>query len=696
MLKKILRPLITYFTLGVDENTSINDQKKITLLHIFCNTWHLFTLLTFVEDFYNGRLMLASYAFMLVVVCSVQVLLYRKQLFVASLLFITGLSFTAFIYSNYIYTEELLEYYFLLPPSIALIYVDDRRLNTVILIGCLLGMYLPNLYFNHYPQSVLNNMNPPFLFFSIFIVISYFKNLNIRNEKILETKTKQLQELDAFKSQFFTNISHEIRTPLTLINGYNGDLTAISDSPEIQESQKNIKKQVGKITAIVNSVLDLAKIQSSNFGLELKLTNVSDLIRKQYMNFEPLFHQKKVAFHLSSGTTDHFALTDPVFFEKAINNLIVNALKYTDSGEVAIGCYPENGQLVIKISDTGIGIDESNHESVFTRFYQVNNDINQSGGSGVGLAFCKEIIELHQGRISLKSELNEGSEFIISLPLQATQPKISPVKESSRVLNEVSADETVTLQNDHSGFRFLIVDDNDDMRQYLMTVLSGFHCLQASNGAEALEIIDQNQIDLIITDYMMPTLNGYDLIAKLKEENNDVPVIMLTAKTDFDTKLSALRLGIDDYVTKPFEKAELLVRITNCISNRSSKKSYLEENNIAVEELKEDPFIEQLKEYVMDNSDNTSLNQDMIASAFNVSKKTFYRRVKGMTGLSPNNFIREIRLQKAREMSRANPNLSLKELSFEAGFSHASYFSKMFEKRFGIKPWGTGSQHAGI
>ncbi|MEM9338520.1 MAG: response regulator [Bacteroidota bacterium] len=691
MLKKLLHPLIAYFTLGTDKNTSINDRKKITLLHIFCNTWHLFTLFSFIEDFYNDQLLPVSYVTMLMTVITVQVLLYRKKLFASSLLFVIGLAMTTFIFSNYVYIEELLEYYFLLPPSIALIYIDNRKLNVVILVICLLGLYIPNLYFHHYPRTVLNNMNPPFLFFSIFIVISYFKNLNIRNEKILEAKTRQLQELDEFKSQFFTNISHEVRTPLTLINGYNSDLITVSDSPEIQKIQQNVKKQIHKITDIVDSVLDLAKIRSSNFSLQLKSTNVSEIIRKQYMNFEPLFHQKNIDFHLSSDTIDYYAHTDTVFFEKALNNLIINALKYTPSGTVTVDTYQKNKQLVLKVSDTGIGIAERDLEHVFDRFYQVNNDINQSGGSGIGLAFCKEIIELHRGNISLKSQLDEGSEFIITMPLEKSLPKMVSQEKTQTREQETEVPEAVEKTEDEEanlpGHRFLIVDDNDDMRKYLATVLADSHCLQASNGSEALEVIDQNEIDFIITDYMMPVLNGYDLVNRLKQKNVNVPIIMLTAKTDSDTRVDVLQLGIDDYVTKPFDKEELLARIRNCIRNHTSRNSYNEENNINLTDSQEDLFINQLKEYITENSGNMDLNQEMIANAFNVSKSSFYRKVKSNTGMSPNDFIREIRLQEARLILQDNPAILLKELSFKVGFHHTSYFSRIYEKRFGIKPW---------
>lgn len=684
MIKKIRVLFNNYIRLGADENTSENDLKKNMLLHIFCNTWLLFVLFSFIEDFINDRLvMIMSYIIMLIFIVNVQVLQYYKKFYIASILFVFYLTITCFFFSNYIYKAELLEYYFLLPPAISLIYIDNKKANILILIVCLTGLYVPNLYFKHYPISVLNNMNPPFLFFSFFIIVSYFKNLNIKNEQILKAKTEELEELDKFKSQFFTNISHEIRTPLTLINGHVSELKIFADKiPTIATVQTGIKKQINTITDMVDNVLDLAKTQSSQFSLHLKSVNVSELVRKQCLSFEPLFKQKNIAFNISENSEDYIAKIDVVFLERAINNILINALKYTDEGEAVISISEQNQYILIAISDTGIGIAKNDIETVFNRFYQVNNNINKSGGSGVGLAFSKDIIELHNGQLLLESEPNTGSTFTIALPLEKSQPRMT----KTNLVPIVKEKELIQQENAKiSTANFLIVDDNYDMRKYLISVLQNYTCLEASNGFEALNIIEQQTIDFIITDYMMPKLNGYELVTKLKENNSTTPIIMLTAKTDADTKLDVLKLGIDDYITKPFDKEELLTRIENCTNNYTSRNSYNEVHDIQAPDYN-DSFIVQLKHYVYEKSYDTNLNQDIIAQEFNVSTSSFYRKIKSHTGLSPNNFIKEIKLQKAREILEKDPTILLKQLALEVGFTHDTYFSKLYTKRFGVKP----------
>ncbi|GAA3640689.1 hybrid sensor histidine kinase/response regulator transcription factor [Flavivirga jejuensis] len=684
IIKKITALFYTNTSLGIDENTSENDFKKIKLLNIFCNSWILFVLFSFIEDFFKDQLINMSYIIMLFFIASVKILQYYKKHFIASIVCIFNLTIMILLFSNYMYKAELLEYYFLLPPAVSLIYIDNKKINIFVLIICLSGFYFPNLHFKHYPVSVFNNMNPPFLFYGVFIVVSYFKNLNIRNEKILEAKTKELEQLDKFKSQFFTNISHEIRTPLTLIQGQVSELEKYTEKTlPIIAIEKGIKKQINAITNMVDNVLDLAKMQSSQFSLQFKLANVSELVRKQYLDFEPLFDQKNIAFNISENMEDYIAKIDTVFLERAITNILINALKYTDVGMVTINLSEENQEVLIKVSDTGIGIAKANMKNVFNRFYQVNNDINKSGGSGgIGLAFSKEIIELHNGQLLLESTPNKGSTFTIKLALEKKQPRIT----STNTIPDAIKKEHILKENAKiSGSNFLIVDDNYDMRKHIVSILPNNTCFEASNGLEALKIIEQEAIDFIITDYMMPKLNGYEFVAKLKEHNNKTPIIMLTARTDINTKLDVLKLGIDDYVTKPFDKKELLTRIKNCIKNDTSRNSYNEVHNIELERYS-DSFITELKRYIYEKSYDRNLNQDSIAETFNISKSSFYRKIKSHTGLSPNNFIKEIRLQKAREILEKNPTILLKQLALEVGFNNDTYFSKIYTKRFGTRP----------
>ena len=683
MAKKIGELFNTYIRLGVDENTSDNDLKKIMLLHVFCNVWHLISLFSFIEDFFKDQVIIMVYIAMLFFVASVQLLQFYKWFLTARILFVFNLIAVSFILSNFLFKAELIEYFFLLPPSMSLIFIDKKKINLAILIISFCLFFIPNLFLEHYPISVFNNLSVSSIFFSIYIMVSYFKNLNNKNEKRLEAKTKELEELDTFKSQFFTNISHEIRTPLTLINGQVSELENYTDkAPPIATIQKGIQKQINTITDMVDNVLDLAKMQSSKFRLQLRSVNVSELVYKQYLNFESLFKQKNIAFSISENKEDYMAKIDPLFLERAINNLLINALKYTDEGSVFIRLFEQDKHLLVAISDTGIGIAKKDIATVFNRFYQVNNDINKSGGSGVGLAFSKEIVELHHGHLLLESEPNAGSTFTIKLALEKKEPSIPNINTPNICLKK---EPSILENNKIAPSNFLIVDDHHDMRKYLVSILPNDTCFEASNGLEALEIIEQETIDFIITDYMMPKLNGHELITKLKEQNNTTPIIMLTAKTDTPTKLDVLKLGIDDYITKPFDKEELLTRIKNCIKNYTSRSNYNKRQTIEISEY-DDCFVKQLKNYIYKKSHDVSLNQEIIAQEFNISKSSFYRKIKSSTGLSPNNFIKEVKLQKARETLEKHPTILLKQLALEVGFTHHTYFSKIYTQRFGVKP----------
>ncbi len=692
LLQKFKNIILTNYyaiiNLGIREGDSTTEIKRIKLLNLFCIAWHVRTILEFIDDdLTNKPLLLSLFDFfiMVLIVGGIQFLQYKRKLLTARLLFICSILFLTFMYANYIYTANFLEYYFMLVPGTTLIFIDNKKINWAIIFTAFIFMYFPNFYFNHY-SAAYSNFSIIFLFFGVLIMVNYFKNLNLKNEKALEIKSTELEELDKFKSQFFTNISHEIRTPLTLIKGHADDLKNLSSKDvKIEAIQQNINQQINSITEIVDNVLDLAKMKSSNFKLKTKHANISDLIEKIYLSFESLFYQKNIDFDLSLNSKNYITNIDPIFIERALNNILLNALKYTEKGSVTLDVSRKKQFLNITVSDTGIGISKNNIENIFNRFYQVNNDINQSGGSGIGLAFSKEIIELHEGTLTAKSKPNIGSSFIITLPLTPKKTaQETPIKTSSVTNNLLKS---LPKNNIESNTIFLIVDDNLDMRKYLKSILQNYTCLEAKNGIEALEIAQNRKVDFIITDYMMPKMNGLTLITNLNKRKNRIPIIMLTAKNDIDSKLEVLNLGIDDYVTKPFEKEELLIRINNAIKNYHNKVKYNEENNLGTFSIpKEKDLLKEIELHVNNNSDKKELNQDFLSEKFNISKSSLYRHIKSKTGMSPKEFITEIRLQKARRILENNSDILLKQLALEVGFQHTSYFSTIFTNRFGYKP----------
>mgnify|MGYP000642757103 CR=1 FL=1 len=382
------------------------------------------------------------------------------------------------------------------------------------------------------------------------------------------------------------------------------------------------------------------------------------------------------------------AATHALYLERAINNIIVNAIKYTPrKGSITLNITKTNEQVLLTITDTGIGISKKDINLICNRFYQADNDINKAGGSGIGLAFSKQILELHKGNLTIKSELNKGSSFILTFPLVTSITKkesiFTPAQEKD---NSNQIKQHVKISNS-STYNILIVDDNFEMRNYLKTLLNKYNCIEAENGEEALDILVTEKIDFVLTDYMMPVMNGLNLIKQIKKKEFNVPILMLTARSDFKSKLNVLRLGIDDYLNKPFEKEELLIRIEKALLNHKNRTHFIIDEAVKKTELEvNNQWIKKIKEHIYKECNNASMTQEDIALHFNLSKSSLHRKIKSETGLTPNAFITEVKLQKARGLIDQHPNILLKSLALEVGYLRASYFSKLYEQRFGIKP----------
>ena len=315
-----------------------------------------------------------------------------------------------------------------------------------------------------------------------------------------------------------------------------------------------------------------------------------------------------------------------VYLERALNNIIVNALKYTDKGgTVAIELKRNKQDIAVIVKDTGIGISKEDIDKIGNRFYQADNDINQTGGSGVGLAFSKEIITLHRGKLQIKSTLRQGSSFKIILPLRKVLDTAEPA-DSIKITTRTENYQKLVPVKDQV---ILIVDDSAEMRSYLKNIFRESTCIEAENGIEALDILKEHEADMIITDYMMPKMNGLQLVTTLKAQRYQNPVLMLTARTDNESKLSVLRLGVDDYLTKPFEKEELIIRVQNAMKNHKSRLNHIEEEKLTDTEIEQNSqWIHKVKAYVEKECIDPNLKQADIAAHFNLSLSTLYPKNK--------------------------------------------------------------------
>lgn len=691
---KIAKLYSDLINIGITDELSKLEIKRVRLLNIFISNWFLIELVLITEDYLSKKdpsLQVFIHSGSIIGLLITLFLQYKRKFLSARILFFSLILYSNFMFCNFAERGGYIEYFYIVVPVFLLLFTNNKYLLYSVFIISYLLFVIPIHVFPIYPEGTFGS---PILiliqFIIFFFLVQYFKKANIKSEEILENQRKQLEELNEFQSQFFINISHEIRTPLTLIKGEIDQLDVFENTPYEKQSfviKNRLNKQVNKIKTIVDDVLDLAKMKDANFKIHPTPYLINNLIDRLYTSFEPLCNQKDIVFTVKEEKEEYWVLSDTIFLERALNNIIINAIKYTPKkGSITIFLSKLNGQVTISIKDSGIGIAKKDIELIYNRFYQVKNDINKAGGSGVGLAFSKEIIELHKGSLTVESELHKGSNFTITLPEtlksnKKTKSEVSVYKEFS----QFSSYNTKQLSSGH--YKVLIVDDNFEMRAYLKSILNKYTCFEAENGKEALNILSKEKIDFVVTDYMMPVMNGLTLIENIKEKKINIPTLMLTARTDSKSKLKVLRLGIDDYLNKPFEREELLIRIQNALDNSINRTNFIKENIIEKKELSQNSlWIKKVQEFINKQCSNPNMTQEDIAQHFNTSRSSLNRKIKAATGLTPNQFITEIKLLKARSIVEQTPTVLLKTLALEVGYLHTTHFSKIYKQRFGVLP----------
>ena len=611
------------------------------------------------------------------------------------------------IYSFFITRGNLNELYLILTPLFSLLFFKSRIIHYTILIGVLITILVSTSYLKIYGDNFVSNPTIPVVCLIVFLLVWYFKNLNIKNEKLLfdqkekaekdavliSNQKKELEKLNQFKNRFFINIAHEIRTPLTIIKGNATKLNRDINDKEryTQDAFQVIEDQSKKIEDIITGVLNLAKMDSNRFTLQKKDIFISEFILRVFLSFHSNFQNKNIEYKFIDNTDKQIIVCiDTLYFEKSINNIIHNALKYTSkNGAVKVTLNQEdNLNISIKIQDSGIGIESTEFESVFNRFYQAENSINRSGGSGIGLAFSKEIIKKHNGSISVESNLDKGTIFSVLIPIKAHLEKESIV-ENIKTVSSLKNNKSFHKNKDSNAVTILLVDDHIEMRSYLKEVLKKYNVIEASDGLEALEVLKNNKIQYIISDYMMPNMDGYDFVKTLREKEIELPVLILTARSDMEARLGMLRLGIDDYLTKPFEEEELLTRINNGLQNNFNRLQFIKEDSILNElDYKIDlkpvnlKFIKDIQLYIEENCAEQSFNVIDLCEKFALSQSSLYRKIKRLTGMNIKTLITEVRLLKANKLVNKDSK-TIKEASLIVGFVNHTHFLKLYKNRFG-------------
>lgn len=513
----------------------------------------------------------------------------------------------------------------------------------------------------------------------------------------IRQQAEELQELDALKSKFFANVSHELRTPLSLILGPVNKLISRRDLD--QGSRKDlirIQKNSQQISKLVEEILDLTKLENKKMTARPKLVKLKPFFSRLYNSFESKAAFQNIEFHYSYKGDEHESFhLDPDMTERIINNLLSNAFKFTsENGQIVLRVLSGPDHLQVSVSDDGMGISKQDLPHIFERFFQTKDSKRAaSGGTGIGLALSKELAETMNGQLIVQSEIDKGSTFILTLPYMEAAPSVD--ESVSREVESVKADKRVekTLGK---GDYVLVVEDHPDMRDFIVGSLSeDFATMEAGDGQEALAILKatDHKPTLIITDMMMPELDGMQLLSALKTDEvfQSVPVIMLTARTADEDKLEAFRIGVDDYLIKPFSVEELKARIRNQlkvsesrrVANLVSEVSY-EHNNTLADKLEN--WLLEVKKITQENVHKVDFNIASVAEAMGLSERQFQRNLKKATGYSPSVYLKEIRLQMARNYLEQQQYDQVSEVSLAVGFTSAPYFSRLYKERFGKTP----------
>ncbi|MCK6144901.1 substrate-binding domain-containing protein [Prevotella intermedia] len=506
------------------------------------------------------------------------------------------------------------------------------------------------------------------------------------------------------KLQFFTNISHELRTPLTLIAD---PIENIVNDENLTKQQRNmlqiVEKNVSILMRLVNEILDFRKIQNKKMELTLSEFELTHYLKEWVSTFESIATKRKIKVELITPAPIRLC-ADIYKVERICYNLLSNALKYTsEGGSITIKAKSTDETVEICIKDTGKGIAKEDIKHIFDRFYQVRN--SNKDGTGIGLAIVKAFTELQGGTAKVESEVGKGSEFTITLPKRVAGDNFQPVEETYTMndfLDESSAVTGISTENKVSKItsdrqedkpRVLVIDDNADIRAYAPALLGDeYDVMEASDGSEGLKKAVREVPDVVVCDVMMSGMDGLECCKYLKSDSLTchIPVILLTAKTLDEHRAEGYAYGADAYLTKPFNGNVLKARIKNLITNRKLMKIVFgndaqQEPMEAVAQSAESQFVEKFRTIIQGNLGNSDLNVETISHEMAISRAQLYRKIKSITGISPNDIIREARMKRADRLLETTDK-SVSEIAYEVGFSSPSYFTKCYREFFGRTP----------
>lgn len=552
-----------------------------------------------------------------------------------------------------------------------------------------------------------------FILFTATIVYVLFYIYRLRHRVDME------QQLANIKLRFFTDISHELRTPLTLISS---PVTEILEneplSPSAREHLTLVHQNTERMLRLMNQILDFRKIQNQKMKLLIEETDLIPLLQKVMNSFKLIAEEKNINYQLHSTIQSVYSWVDRDKFEKIFFNLLSNAFKYTPAGKsITVHVTTKEKTIEIEVADEGIGIAAEKQHSLFQRFESLVKQNILQPSSGIGLSLVKEMVEMHHGTIEVNSQPEIGSRFTVVLPLQKevfeedgqvefilndSQGSTPHPADSMKAPEEI--EEKEESENNSGNFSILVVEDNEELKVFLRNILSeSYTVITASNGEEGLQRAVDDLPDLIISDVMMPVMDGLEMIGQIKENKNicHIPIIVLSAKASLDDRIAGLEQGIDDYITKPFSATYLKTRIASLLRQRKALQEIYMNKLMEGKSISptadslvpsqpqitpyDEQFMEKVMEFMEEQIDNAELTIDEFAEKLMLSRTIFYRKLKSIIGLTPVDFIREIRIKRAVQLIDSG-EYNFSQVAYMTGFNDPKYFSKCFKKVIGITP----------
>ena len=541
--------------------------------------------------------------------------------------------------------------------------------------------------------------------FAMIFVMSFIA----QRVKLEKSETDRIKEIDEARTRLFTNITHEFRTPLTVITGMN-DLIRREPERWLGEGTDAVDRNAKVLLSLINQMLDLSRLEAGAMPVRLIRSDINSYLRYIVELFRSVAATAKITLNFTPCEPSPVIDYDPEKLMQIVSNLISNALKFTQQTgrvEVSTAMTGEN-QFIIRVSDNGSGIPESFLPLIFDRFSRVEAGYpNITPGSGLGLALTKELVTLLGGKIRAESILGSGAEFTVTLPVTQTAiiqvgPGLQEIKGrmahflfslKARSMNR----EAEVRQNGHSEKPLLlVVEDNEDVIQYLLTLLSkDYDVIVAGNGDEGLNKAIEFVPDMILTDIMMPVMDGIDMLLRIKQNpmTSHIPVVVLTAKADVASRIDGLERGADAYLAKPFNSEELMVQLRALINQRKRmQERYAVIGHLELEEDKdfhiEDAFMHRVREIMLSNLGNENLDIQHICDHISMSRTQLYRKFRSLTNRTVTEYLRSLRLHRAQELLTGH-KLTVAEVAYKTGFRNVSHFSRVYKHEFGVNPSGT-------